>query len=99
MTTRRDLAAPVLDRLIQREVTTPVEVPASAVYAYDEQELGSSDNLDAGRWRRNSDTELSIALEDSNGLTFPTDLTIPASDVAVAWDGAAAAILGTYSEF
>ena len=93
MTTSRDFAPPVLDRLLQREVTSTVEVPASAVYAYDEQELGSSDNLDAGRWRRNSDTGLSIALEDSSGLTFPTDLVIPASDVEVAWDGAAATTL------
>ena len=93
MTTRRDFAAAhVLDRLLQREVTTTVEVPASAVYTYDAPYTGGGDNLDAGTWLRNSDTELSIGLADAAGVDFPTDLSLPAS-VAVAWDGAAASDL------
>ena len=39
-----------------------------------------------------SDTELHIAMNDSNGLSFP-DLTLPANGVEVSWDGAASAIL------
>ena len=40
-----------------------------------------------------SDTVLEIATNDSNGLEFPDDLTIPISGVEVSWDGAAATIL------
>ena len=90
MTTGRDYA-PVLDRLIQREVSTEVEVPATTTYAYDAQELQSG-RIDDGEWRRDSDTELGIGLNDSNGLSFP-DLTLPTNGVEVAWDGAAATIL------
>ena len=93
MTTRRDFAAPVLDRLLQREVTTTVEVPASAVYAYDAPYTGGGDNLDPGTWRRESDTELILALADSGGLSFPQYLVLPFDDVGVSWDGAAAETL------
>ncbi len=90
MTTGRDYA-PVLDRLIQREVSTEVEVPATTTYAYDAQELQSG-RIDDGEWRRDSDTELGIGLNDSNGLSFP-DLTLPTNGVEVSFDGAAATIL------
>ena len=91
MTTGRDYA-PVLDRLIRREVTTTVEVPATTAYAYDTQELETGIGVDDGEWRRTSDTELGIGLNDSNGLSFP-DLTLPTNGVEVAWDGATATIL------
>ena len=81
----------MLDRLIQREVSVEVEVPAKTVYAYDAQELMSG-RVGDGEWRRDSDTELGIGLEDSNGLSFP-DLTLPAQGVEVSWDGAAATVL------
>ena len=90
MTTGRDYA-PVLDRVIQREVSTEVEVPATTTYAYDAPELMSG-RIDDGEWRRDSDTELGIGLNDSNGLSFP-DLTLPTNGVEVAWDGATATIL------
>ena len=92
MTTRRDYA-PVLDRLIQREVTTEVVVPATTAYAYDALETMSGERIDDGEWRRESDTVLAIGLNDSNGLEFPDDLTLPANGVEVSWDGAAATIL------
>ena len=81
----------MLDRLLQREVTTTVEVSASTAYAYDTQEL-QTDRVNDGAWRRDSDTELAIGLNDSNGLSFP-DLTTPTSGVEVAFDGAAATTL------
>ena len=90
MTTRD--SAPVLDRLIQREVSTEVEVPATATYAYDTQELQGGNRIGDGEWRRDGDTELGIGLNDSNGLSFP-DLTLPANGVEVSWDGATPAIL------
>ena len=90
MTTPRDFA-PVLDRLLQRQVSTEVEVPALTTYAYDAQELQSG-RIDDGEWRRDSDTELGIGLNDSNGLSFP-DLTLPTNGVEVAWDGATATTL------
>ena len=94
MTTRRDFAAPVLDRLIRRVVSTEVEVPATVAYVFDaEYTGGGNDNLDDGTWVRDSDTEISIGLNDSNGLPFPVDLSIPAQGVEVSWDGAAATIL------
>ena len=91
MTTREFI--PRLDRQISREVTTTVEVPASAVYAYDAPYTGGGDNLDPGTWRRESDTELILALADSGGLSFPQDLVLPLDGVGVSWDGAAAATL------
>ena len=89
MTTREFM--PRLDRQITHEVTTTVEVSASTAYAYDTQEL-QTDRVNDGAWRRDSDTELAIGLNDSNGLSFP-DLTTPTSGVEVSWDGAAATIL------
>ena len=91
MTQARDFA-PVLDRLLQRQVSVMVEVPATTAYAYDAQELQSGSRIDDGEWRRDSDTELAIGLNDSNGLSFP-DLTLPAQGVGVSWDGAAATVL------
>ena len=85
MTTPRDYA-PVLDRLIQREVSTMVEVSATTTYAYDAPELQSG-RIDDGEWRRDSDTVLGVGLEDSNGLSFP-DLTLPTNGVEVSFDGA-----------
>ena len=82
-----------LDRLLTREHTVEVEVPATTTYAYDAQELTGGNRIDDGEWRRDSDTELAIGLNDSNGLSFPDDLTLPASGVEVSWDGAAATIL------
>ena len=81
-----------LDRLLTREHTVEVEVPTTT-YAYDAQELSGGNRIDDGEWRRDSDTELAIGLNDSNGLSFPDDLTLPASGVEVSWDGAAATIL------
>ena len=89
--TLRGSYAPVLDRLIQREVTTTVEVPATTAFAYDAQELSGGNRVDDGEWRRDSDTELAIGLNDSNGLSFP-DLTLSVS-AEVAFDGAAATTL------
>ena len=60
MTQARDYS-PVLDRLLTREVTTTVEVPAVMTYAYDALYIGGGDNLDAGTWVRTSDTELQLA--------------------------------------
>ena len=91
MTTRRE-RTPVLDRQLERSVTTTVEVPATMVYAFDTLYAGGGDNLDAGQWRRDSDNALSIGLADAEGVDFPSDLSLPAS-VAVAWDGAAASDL------
>ena len=82
-----------LDRLLTREHSVEVEVPATTTYAYDAQELSGGSRIDDGEWRRDSDTELAIGLNDSNGLSFPDDLSIPASGVEVSWDGAAATIL------
>ena len=82
-----------LDRLLTREHSVEVEVPATTTYAYDAQELSGGNRIDDGEWRRDSDTELAIGLNDSNGLSFPDDLTLPASGVEVAWDGATATIL------
>ena len=92
MTTPRDYA-PVLDRLLQREVTTTFEVAGATTFAYDTERLQTGDRVPDGEWRRDSDTELAIGLNDSNGLSFPDDLTLPASGVEVAFDGAAATIL------
>ena len=82
----------MLDRLLEREVTTSVEVPATMAYAYDAIYTGGGDNLDPGTWLRDSDTELRIGLADANGVDFPADLAIPAT-VSIAWDGAAATVL------
>ena len=84
---------PVLDRLIRREVTTTVEVPATMIYAYDAEELTPGNRIDDGEWRRDSDTELNVGLNDSNGLEFPDDLTLPVTGVEVSWDGATATTL------
>ena len=81
-----------LDRLLTREHTVEIEVPATTTYAYDTQELQTGDRVSDGAWRRDSDTELAIGLNDSNGLSFP-DLTLPTSGVEVAWDDATATIL------
>ena len=87
MTQARDYA-PVLDRLLQREVSSMVEVVGTISYVFDAEYLGGgNDNLDDGTWVRDSDTEISIGLADSNGLPFPVDLSIPASGVEVSWDG------------
>ena len=91
MTTPRD-SAPVLDRLIRREVSTEVVVPATTAYAYDALETMSGERIDDGEWRRESDTVLAIGLNDSNGLSFP-DLSLPANGVEVSWDGGAPTIL------
>ena len=50
-------------------------------------------DLNPGTWRRDSDTELRLALVDSAGLSFPTGLTLPLAGVEVAFDGAPATIL------
>ena len=81
-----------LDRLLTREHTVEIEVPATTTYAYDTQELQTGDRVSDGAWRRDSDTELAIGLNDSNGLSFP-DLTLPTNGVEVAWDDATATIL------
>ena len=92
MTTPRDFA-PVLDRLLQRVVSTDVEVAGTIAYIFNAEYLGGgNDNLDDGTWVRDSDTELSIGLNDSNGLPFPVDLSLPAS-ADVSWDGAAVSTL------
>ena len=91
MTNRNE--APVLDRLIRRVVSVEVEVPATTAYTYDAEELTPGNRIDDGEWRRDSDTELAIGLNDSNGLEFPDDLTLPISGVEVAFDGAAATTL------
>ena len=71
-----------------------VEVVGTISYVFDaEYTGGGNDNLDDGTWVRDSDTEISIGLADSNGLPFPVDLSIPAQGVEVSWDGAAATIL------
>ena len=89
MTQARDFA-PVLDRLLQRETTTTVEVPGATGYVFNARYTGGgNDNLDDGTWTRDSDTQITIGLNDSNGLPFPDDLSIPASGVEVSWDGAA----------
>ena len=94
MTTTRDYA-PVLDRVIRREVSTEVEVSATTAYVFDALYLGGgNDNIDDGAWVRDSDTELSIGLNDSNGLPFPLDLTLPVGGVEVSWDGGAVSTLG-----
>ena len=89
MTTRASV--PRLDRQISHEVTTTVEVPASKTYVFNTEEL-STDRIDDGGWRRDSDTELAIGLNDSNGVSFP-DLFPPLTDAEVAFDGATATIL------
>ena len=92
MTTRE--FTPRLDRQITREATVTVEVPSSKTYAYDAEYIrGGNTDLDAGTWVRISDTLLAIATNDSNGLPFPDDLSLPANGVEVSWDGAAATIL------
>ena len=55
MTTGRDYA-PVLDRLIQREVTTMVEVAGMTTFAYDTEELTYVvvTTWTNGKWRRDS---------------------------------------------
>ena len=96
MTTPRERDyAPVLDRLLQRVVTTTVEVPATISYVFDAMETMSGDRVDDGEWRRDSETELAIGLNDSNGLVFPfpDELTLPIVGVTVAFDGAAATTL------
>ena len=91
MTTPRD--APVLDRLIRRVVSAEVEVPGTIGYVFNaEYTGGGNDNLDDGTWTRDSDTQITIGLNDSNGLPFPRDLSLPAS-ADVSWDGAAASTL------
>ena len=90
MTTRE--FTPRLDRQISHEVTTTVEVPASTAYVYDTERFQTGDRVDDGEWRRDSDTELAIGLNDSNGVSFP-DLTTPTSGVEVSWDGAAVTTL------
>ncbi len=92
MTTPRDYA-PVLDRLIQREVTTTVEVAGVTTFTYGTERLQTGSRIPDGEWRRDSGTELALGLNDANGLAFPDDLSIPASGVEVAFDGAAATIL------
>ena len=89
MTTRE--FTPRLDRQISHDVTTTVEVPASKTYVFNTEEL-STDRIDDGGWRRDSDTELAIGLNDSNGVSFP-DLIPPLTDAEVAFDGATATIL------
>ena len=89
MTTRE--FTPRLDRQISHDVTTTVEVPASKTYVFNTEEL-STDRIDDGGWRRDSDTELAIGLNDSNGVSFP-DLFPPLTDAEVAFDGATATIL------
>ena len=84
---------PNFDRIITREVTTTVEVPASTVYAYAELYIGGGGRLDDGTWRRESDTEIILALEDDNGLGFPQDLELPFGNVGVSWDGATPTLL------
>ena len=91
--TTRQFASPVLDRLLQRETTTTVEVLALMAFAYDALYIGGGDRLDPGTWRRDGDTELRLALLDSAGLSFPTDLMTPLAGVEVAFDGAAATTL------
>ena len=93
MTSRRGFALPILDRLLQREVTVEVEVPGTVAYIYNELDTGGSGWVADGKWRRISDTELGIGLDDSNGVSFPRDLAIPADGVAVSWDGATPTIL------
>ena len=89
MTTPRDYA-PVLDRLLQREVSTMVEVAGTVSYVFDaEYTGGGNDNLDDGTWVRDSDTQITIGLADSNGIPFPLDLSLPAQGVEVSWDGGA----------
>ena len=89
MTTPRDYA-PVLDRLLQREVSSMVEVAGTIAYVFDAEYLGGgSDRLDDGTWVRNSDTQITIGLNDSNGIPFPVDLAIPTPGVEVSWDGGA----------
>ena len=90
MTTREFV--PRLDRQISHEVTTTVEISASMTYAYDAGELTPGDRIDDGEWRRDSDTELAIGLNDSNGVSFP-DLIPPLAGAEVAFDGATATIL------
>ena len=83
----------MLDRLLQREVSVEVEVPAATTYAYDAEYLSSFGTIPDGEWRRASDTVLEIATNDSNGLDFPDDLPLPINGVEVSWDGATATIL------
>ena len=91
--TTREFTPPVLDRIIARMVETTVEVPASMGYSFDTLSTGDNDNLDAGTWRRTSDTVLQVALADSGGLSFPQDLALPLDDVEVSWDDADASSL------
>ena len=76
MTTRRG-ESPNLDRRLTREVTVETEAPATMAFAYAAPYTPGGDNLDDGTWRRDSDTELGIAFEDSNGANFPQDLVTP----------------------
>ena len=68
-----------------------VEVAGATTFAYDTETL-TTGSVPDGEWRRDSDTELALGLNDTNGLAFPDDLTLPTS-VEVAFDGAAATIL------
>ena len=91
--TTREFQPPVLDRIIERLVTTTVEIPASMVYPFNELYTGGGDDLDPGTWIRESDTVLLIDPVDSNGISFPTDLVTPLEGVGVAFDGADATTL------
>ena len=83
----------MLDRLLQRQVSTSVEVPASMVYSFDTLHTAGGDGLDPGTWILEPDSALLIAPTDSGGLGFPQDLELPLDDVGVAWDGADATLL------
>ena len=90
MTTQSRDYSPVLDRLIRRVVSVEVEVAGTIGYVFNaEYTGGGNDNLDDGTWTRDSDTQITIGLADSNGLPFPLDLSLPAQGVGVSWDGGA----------
>ena len=74
-------------------VTTTVEVPATMAFAFNELETQPGDSIGAGKWRKDSDTVLSLGLVDSDGVSFPFDLATPLAGVAIAWGGAAPTIL------
>ena len=91
MTTRE--LAPNLDRQITREVTTTGMAPALMSYTWGTEFTGSGRPPNE-RWRRDSDTQLSLALATTSGGAFPTDLVAPIAGVSVSWDGGAASTLG-----